>query len=277
MFARLVLWILLALFAVSGTLLTILFASTRDHGDEFPRRLRDMHVGDDGAFACTAHFSDDTLRLMLVGADGAIRFDSRLAYEFGSPDSPSYPLSLGVIVEQRHDRVLFRIAHEDGGAEEEWRIVRWSSGELISSLRPTQPYERSEAYCSLNLVKPIAGTPLLVCYWSVISLEGSPRGAARGAHFAVTDFDAKTVWELDLPHDYDAGGVERDAGRLWYWARGSDVLLTSSAPNHFEIVLAADAQRVTFEMSADGQAKNGWAVNEVSRENYTIDFDARAR
>src|SRR5882672_623516 len=244
MFARLVLWILLALFAVSGTLLTILFASTRDHGDEFPRRLRDMHVGDDGAFACTAHFSDDTL---------------------------------GVIVEQRHDRVLFRIAHEDGGAEEEWRIVRWSSGELISSLRPTQPYERSEAYCSLNLVKPIAGTPLLVCYWSVISLEGSPRGAARGAHFAVTDFDAKTVWELDLPHDYDAGGVERDAGRLWYWARGSDVLLTSSAPNHFEIVLAADAQRVTFEMSADGQAKNGWAVNEVSRENYTIDFDARAR
>ena len=278
MFARLVLWILLALFAVVGTLFTILFASAHDPSDEFPSKLRDMHVGADGAFACTMHLSDHTLRLMLVGADGKTRFDSQLAYESAYADGACYPLSLGVLVDSEGERVIFRVAHlEDSDPVEEWRAVRWSTGELISSVRPTPPLDRSQSYCLLGLVKPVVGTPLLACYWTEISSKDSPRGAARGASFIVTDLDAKSIWELDLPHDYEAAGVEREADRLWRWARTSDAVLTCNAPNRFEIVLAANAQRATFEVRADAYTPTGWAVREVAREAYSIDLDEHER
>ena len=239
---------------------------------ELPVTLRELQLGDDGEFAGTADMGEGGLRLMVVGADGVVRFDTSLEYEGAWQHGPSFPLSPGTIDDSEHDRVVFRIEHLEGGQTfEEWRVVRRSTGEPLSKLRPTPPFESAVAYCALVSVKPIHGVPLVACAWSVLSSRGSPADRSMGARFEVVDQDGHVVWSLALPHDYEAGGDEWASDRVMTSVRQYGAVRECRSPRRFDAWFAAEKQRVTFEVTADAAAETGWSVREVARDSHWIE------
>jgi hypothetical protein len=238
---------------------------------ELPATLRDVQLGNDGAFAGTAHDDEGALRLMVVGADGQARLDFVLAYEGSWVDGPSFPRLLGTLGDFEHDRVVFRVEHiESSDTFEEWRAVRLSTGEQLSTLRPPPPFEREVAFCSIVSATPIRGAALVARGWSVLSTRGSPRARAKGARFDVVDYDGNVVWTLDLPHDYEVGADEAAADRVRAWVREYGAVREVASARRFDAWFAAEKQRVTFEVTPDQAATTGWTVREVGRDPHWV-------
>jgi hypothetical protein len=211
--------------------------------------------------------------MKLVGADGKTRFERTLPWEGGGMHGPDIPLCKGVLLDGDRDRAIFRVLREtDNEHYEEWRCVRWSTGEEISIARVQSPFSEAESRGYLMAARHIEGTPLIACCWLETSKAAADPAIEQGAHFVVTDFDARPVWNLVVPKDY-AMGEDSDRNRRlseWMWDGGP--LPQSKARNRFDVVLAAAGQRVTFEVTTDGASKTGWIAREVGRQPCTIDL-----
>lgn len=246
----------------------------------FPFTLENLFVGEDGVFAGTAHDRDEdhTLTLAVIANDGTPRYQKALAFQSSMMHGPDFPLARGLFADPEHDRVVFRIDnHLDNDEYEEWRAVRWSTGEVISSTRPSPPVERERGFSSVFAAVPIGGVPLVACCWLEYQTDWEAHTHSQGARFAVLDHDAHAVWKLDLPHDYEKDGDDRGESQLLDWVRTSGQALVSTAPKRFDALVVADAQRVTFEVTADAAAKDGWSVREVAREPHAIVIEPSER
>lgn len=230
---------------------------------DLPCSLRDVQIANDGTFAGTATRWDEQrfLRLMVVGADGAARFDEGFPYEPTSIGHPGFPESEGVLFGP-DDRVLFRVAHRKF---EEWIHVRCSTGELLGSTCPRLDNGPLETSPWLLGVVRVTGTPLLACAWF-----GSAEGV-HGMHFVLCDIEGRVVWRRAIPHSDETGAYVD----IWAWRSGE--LLRSSAPKQFDFCSVADEQRVTFEISPDGSLSSGWMVREVDCEFHHPELDDRHR
>ena len=78
----------------------------------------------------------------------------------------------------------------------------------------------------------------------------------RDARFIVTDERGRSLWELERANDLECAD-ERRKLRLWWWGLDGGNVLESNAPNRFDVVFAAEAQRVTFEVAPDASASKG--------------------
>ncbi len=255
----------------------------------FDCTLRDVVLGDDGTFAGRAEQRredrSDVTRLMVVGPDGKPRYDATLLHDEGTMvDGPSFPFATGLFVDRDHDRVTFEILHERGIRDDglEWRVVRLSSGEPISSCYPRNLVADHEPLVSLVATQPIRGAPLLLEHWVCRVDAPKTRGSETredeslyGARFVVVDLDGDPVWQLDLPVDYTIEKNERAEDRLWWWIREHGALLATDAALRFELALYADAKRVKFEVRADATAPHGWSVSEVTRADYVWPIDPK--
>jgi hypothetical protein len=103
--------------------------------------LCDVQLGDDGAFAGTSQYGFDPVRLMLVGPDGKARFDETLEVEARPVDCPTEPFSRGVLPMPDEDSVAFGLRHSETPERrsEDWRVVRWSTGEVLPTLVSPPP------------------------------------------------------------------------------------------------------------------------------------------
>ncbi len=238
---------------------------------QLPYTLRYVQVGDDGAFAGGAS-ADDGGRLMLIGQDGNTRFEAALATESAVMGGGNSSFERDVVAVPAADRVLFRVLRRDGRGDsgEEWRVVRWSTGESIATTRPSLSFEGRNGNCQLTAVRSITSTPLLAFHWLDRAYERSPIQEHWGAHFVVTDLEARIVWQLHLPNDYDSSDAVHKATRLGGWVENGNALPIGSTPQRFDIVQVSSSERVTFEVTPDESAVEKWSVREVARVKFAF-------
>src|SRR5688500_2072665 len=104
--------------------------------------LEDAVAGDDGAFAGAAQRRleslDFELVLLLVGPDGARRYEACLPPEPGIMHGSDYPLCAGILRVPERDSAVFRVVHHQQGFDttEEWRVIDWTTGKEITTSIP---------------------------------------------------------------------------------------------------------------------------------------------
>ncbi|MCK6447707.1 MAG: hypothetical protein L6Q99_15045 [Planctomycetes bacterium] len=243
----------------------------------FDCTLLHIVLGDDGAFAGSATRKrgephETELVLMLVGPDGAPRFETRLPQDEPSfMHGPDFPYADDCIALPEFDRVIFRLHRNGAGGGfdsqfEEWRSVRWSSGEALGALVPARNLHEPRGVSRFTAARPIRGLPLVAVQALILNFE--PR--EMGALFAVVDFDGRPVWEQREPHDYERPDDKDGEDRLWSSVTRDGALLASDEPARFAIALVREAKRVRFEVTSDPTRSTGWRVTEVDRTDHAL-------
>lgn len=239
--------------------------------------LQHVVLGDDGAFAGAAtrrlaEQHETELVLLLVGPDGAPRFEARIPQDEPSfMHGPDFPTALGCVSLAEHDRVVFRLHRNDAengftGGFEEWRVVRWSNGEALATVAPARALGSASEVHRFTALRPIRGLPLVAAHALVLNFR--PR--EQGALFAVLDLEGRPAWERREPHDYETAGGEERGDRLWSWVAEHGALLDCDEPGRFALALAKEAKRVRFQVSPDPARAGGWSVEEVDRVEHTL-------
>jgi len=173
--------------------------------------------------------------------------------------TPPSPLALGLLVHPETDRVIVRLSDPDVNAcDEEWRIHRLSTGELLSASHPKRLIPDSEPLRGSMQLRAVRGTPLTLVQWWRFDSKGEPR--ALGTRFDLLNEKGAPVWTLDLPNDYTVLSDSQAGWAILEGIRDRGGFLPSDQPNQFDLHLVADGQRATFSVHPDGAAPTGWRV-----------------
>lgn len=238
-----------------------------------PFTLWDAGVTDDGTVAGYAYTlgergfprrSGDTLNddfhVVIFDPAGGIRLDDvtrRTRSRF--MNTPPAPFALGMLVHPETDRFIICLSDPDvGRGNEEWRIHRLSTGELLSAHHPKELIPDSDPLRWSMRLAAIRGTPLTLVQWWRMDSKTTPH--AVGTRFTLLNEKGNPVWTLDLPNDYAARIDTREGWALRNAIRERGAILSTDQPNQFELHLVADGQCATFSVHADGTSSTGWRV-----------------
>ncbi len=241
--------------------------------------LRDVVVGDDGAFAGSAQRRTESheleLMLLLLNRECAPLFQAVLPREWQEMHGPEFPYAVGNLLIPELNRIVFRVVHYDSSREglergfEVWRVVDGSTGKEITQTIPARHLEESRGVGRFAAVQSIRGTPLIAAHGLVLSFGPV---VESGAVFAVFDLEGTPVWERREALDYVIPNDEQASGWLWYWVTQHGVLLDCSEPKRFEFALAREGKRVLCELTDDPARSGQWLVNEIHRADYQLPF-----
>lgn len=231
---------------------------------ELPVALWRAAVAEDGrvaGYSYSGEFRDPESRfhVVLLSAAGTVLLDE--TNERGSTGiSHTYPVPTGISVFLQPELERFVVyVHLRGGVRACWGYDLATGAALFRRPLELESGIVDGIESSLD-VRPVPGTPLVLLHWMTTDYSVDPWD--RGAVFELRDEEWRTVWRLDLPHDYEVKG-QPEAWRCNEIFAESPIL--STAPGRFELRLAAEGQRVTF---ATSRADTAWTVEEVAHIAY---------
>ncbi len=199
--------------------------------------------------------------VVILGQKGEIllkqvtpRQGSRFLHDY--PD----PKVRGLFVDEPNDRMVLRISDPDvNRAWESWWVYQLSTAALTSKLVPVNLIRDAKVARHIMDAKPVQNTPLTLVHWWRYDEQ------RIGARFTLLDLQAKPVWQLDLPTDYQIPGNEAAEGKLREWIRRDRTVLGSTAPGQFDIVVAAKKVKRSFSTQL---VSGKWVVNEIAEVAY---------
>lgn len=181
---------------------------------------------------------------------------------------PPEPNVLGLVLDEEHDRAIVRIADDDWTrAQEQWRVVRISTGEPLEDVRPTAGLVHDEEQRQrVWAARALPGTDLFLLHartWTYKTQVGSV--------FALVDLAGRVAWRLDLPHDLELERAEtedlkREQDQHERRVEEHGCLLAVPAPRTFDAWFVRAGQRVRFE--ARPTEDGGWEVLERERHPF---------
>lgn len=235
--------------------------------------LWDACVTDDGRVAGYAYVGRDadapaggSLHAVVLSPKGEALLDESHEREMsGFMHQPGNPRALGLFVQPELGRFVLRVADEDLNRQaESWWAYDLASGAPLFQERPKLALGHGAAVRNACAVRAIPRTPLVLVQW--YRFETSVEPWSIGVVFELLDAERRSVWRLELPHDYESQG---DSGteqrRPWFeWAQRSAIHGTD--PGRFELHHVAEGLRVRYAIEAG--ASGAWAVSESARESY---------
>lgn len=229
-----------------------------------PFTLSQAVLTDSGLAAGIAYTQDGPhpgeMRTVFLDGKGAI------AHQESEPRRPSRfldtgpdPVVSGLVLQEDQDRVIVRVADPDlNRKSEEWRVYRMSDAKRISTVHPKQNLSHIRNLGSPMVVRPIAGTPLLLTQWSVYD-------NSLGSVFTLLDRDAQPIWELVLRNDY-ATRDDQLTDAIWSGA----AILSTDEPRRFEIWQVVEGKRVTYEITPPTAASAEWNVHSIREQDHVL-------
>lgn len=179
----------------------------------------------------------------------------------------SHPSGFGLIVDPDQDRFVVRI--DESYTRESWWVYRISAGERVDELVPGGHLSAATSgRAILQSGHFLPGSELFLVHWRNTTLSRIVSGglASDGASFSLHDADdARLVWQLDLPHDYEVEGGEFAFLELHEFVREVGAVLDTSEPGSFSLWHVRDGERVTYRIERDGDSSAGWRVEESGR------------
>ena len=244
-----------------------------------PFTLRDVRVSADGSAAGYGYSSGPgglsfdepgEFLVAVLGSDGLVKKLHTIDREPSRfPHGPPTPIVNGLLFQESQDRFVVRV--EDGDLNrqsEEWWAFRLSTGELLSKLRPKEHQERTENLRYVLAAVPVPETPLSLIQWYQYDFS------RFGTRFALLDDRCRPVWVLDLPEDYTREDSDRSYGFLReVAAQTHGAILRWDEPSRFDLCLAQEGQRVTYEATRD--VAGTWHVEEKARRSNSADVVAK--
>lgn len=144
-----------------------------------------------------------------------------------------------------------------------------SKATASEKLVPVNLMPNSEVARSILDAKPVRNTPLTLVHWWRYDNK-QLQGGRAGARFTLIDLQAKPVWQLDLPTDYEVPGDEKAEDNLRHLIRQGVGILGTNEPGRFDILVAAQKAKKSFSVKS---VSGKWEVQEISQ----VAFDLTAK
>ncbi len=203
---------------------------------------------------------DGDFRVVILSGKGSIlceevreRGYSRIMH------SPPVPLGRGLFIQDESEKGVIRVGDDEG--EEWWWVYDIESGKALEKIQPKKKIPNSGPVGHIVRAVPVPDTPLTLINWT--RYEWGPR--KLGVRFSLLDSEWDSVWELDLPTDYNIDGDEEAEDRLSQKMRYDGAILEVLPGGGFELRIASEAARVTYRAEV---IDSKWAVHEVSRREF---------
>lgn len=209
----------------------------------FPFTLSDVGVSDEGTAGGYGH-GRGTFVVAIVRSDGMLALSEKYAIQPSRyPDGHANPHANGLVFDSLNDRMIVRVADPDINRNlETWWTYRLSTGERGVDRQPS-PLEGCRWIVA---ARPVPETKLILLNWWRFDEK-------MGASFSLVDANARSVWRLDLPGDYELGGSEASQDTLREAMQTQGAIL-GVGPSRFVLRHVKAGLRVTYAIR-DGKVE----------------------
>lgn len=240
---------------------------------KLPITLWEAAVADDGTVVGYAYpggypFSYCTgqpevpITAVIIDPTGTLRLGDPKAIGEGEADRTGTFMATfggGVFLDQANDRMTIRAVLGSWADGRNWRTYQLSTGKFLGIVDPAPMVVKGEEQTFIKdiAVELVPGTPLVLVHRYGYRSTFPNQASDGDAGFFLLNPEGKTVWTLNIEHEYT------DLGEHFNWSNlvGEPAFQIATRPLGFDIVSYKQG-RISFAIEADGPS---WKVRETGR------------
>lgn len=231
-----------------------------------PYTLQGVHVTATGQVAGYSYSAgraggpgENLLELWLLDAGGSAIYHRQFARQPDVLDAPPYPACAGVVVDERQQRVAYRVTPPQLASQmfNTWPQVDLATGRELPPLRLAYAAMGLPDQVTLDAVHVLDGPAALLLVFSRWELVNSAGPAAThsvktGSYFLLVDWNLRPVWRDENPDDLDyrrLGVTRESAARA---GQSENLCRVMADARSFSVSHPAGDETVHYQLDAAG-------------------------